>query len=1158
MLLLSLRSAPPRRGVAGWFFLRLSLWLGFAAFLPGLAPLRSARAAEPPDAAQRAALATFFESKIRPVLIDRCVECHGANKQKAGLRLDSAAALKAGGDSGAVVTPGEPDQSSLIQVIRYTGDLKMPPKSKLPDAEIALLIDWVQRGAYWPEEASTGPSTNRATPDEVTDADRAFWAFQTPVEPANPVVHDAGWVQQPLDRFVLSGLEQAGLTPAPKADRATLIRRATFDLHGVPPTPAEVAAFVNDPDPDAFERVVDRLLASPRYGERYGRHWLDVVRYADSNGLDENLAYANAWRYRDWVVSAFNSDLPYDQFVHAQLAGDLLPPADDPHEQLARRVATGFLSLGAKMLAEDDPVKMQMDIIDEQVDTLGRAFLGLTLGCARCHSHKFDPIPIEDYYGLAGIFKSTKTMENFSVVARWQELPLASPEVVAQRAAQQQVIDQRRQQLAARLGEETTRVQGRGRRQLGALLLAAQRRNLQESLLAQTASRGPQPGQPVPAGGVLVEAEDFQRGNVLINRTDYGAGIGVILNKGETPNFVEYDLAIPQAGLYQLEIRYAAAAARPCRLSVAGRQLKGDAAGKVTGSWNPDTQAWHVEALVELPAGPVVVRVECPGPVPHLDKLLLVPVANRPEGWDAPSGGAAEAVAGIEPFLPKFVQALQMPADKRPTWLAGWFAFLERKAKGDANGPDAAKAAPNTPANPPANEPANNAAKAGADALQPRLFAAPVPQTLAELAARYGELAFEAAARWDELQARPETRSLTALADPALETLRSALYDANGLFQPPANLEEAFDTTVRSDLAQRREEIKTLEGALPKFPEAMAVSDGTPENLRVHLRGSHLNLGAQVSRRFPQVFPQVDRHVVGETGSGRLELARWLTDPAQPLTARVMVNRVWQWHFGEALVRSPDNFGRLGERPTHPELLDHLALTLQREGWSLKRLHRRLLLSATWQQGTRFDPRAAQLDPDNRLWWRFNRRRLEAEALRDSVLAVAGSLDSHMGGTLLPTPNRAYVTSTANVNPVVYDPPRRSLYLPVVRSALYDFFQAFDFADPSVQSGRRETTTVAPQALFLMNSDVVLKQTAVLAGQLLADPNRDDAARIGELYQRTLGRAPRTVEIERATQFLARYEQQAAGEPAAVPPRTRAWQSLCRAVLATNEFIYVE
>jgi len=335
------------------------------------------------------------------------------------------------------------------------------------------------------------------------------------------------------------------------------------------------------------------------------------------------------------------------------------------------------------------------------------------------------------------------------------------------------------------------------------------------------------------------------------------------------------------------------------------------------------------------------------------------------------------------------------------------------------------------------------------------------------------------------------------------------------------------------------------------------VEDASPQDLPVFLRGNVARKGPVAERSFLGVLsgPAAARFT---DGSGRRELADRLASPDNPLTARVLVNRLWQWHFGEALVRSPDNFGRLGERPTHPELLDHLALTLQREGWSLKRLHRRMLLSAAWQQGTRFDARGAQVDPDNRLWWRFNRRRLEAEALRDSVLAVAGSLDSHMGGTLLPTPNRAYVTSTANVNPVVYDPPRRSLYLPVVRSALYEFFQAFDFADPSVQSGRRETTTVAPQALFLMNSDVVLKQTAVLAGQLLAEPNRDDTARIAELYQRALGRAPRTVEIERATQFLTRYEQQAATESAGVPPRTQAWQSLCRAVLATNEFIYVE
>jgi len=779
-----------------------------------------------------------------------------------------------------------------------------------------------------------------------------------------------------------------------------------------------------------------------------------------------------------------------------------------------------------------------MDIIDEQVDTLGRAFMGLTLGCARCHSHKFDPIPIEDYYGLAGIFKSTRTMENFSVVARWQELPLASPEVVAQRAAQQQVIDQHRREVAEVLAGQTARLQGRSRRQLGSLLLAAHRRNLQDSLLAQATPQGPPPGRPAPAGSVLVEAEDFQRGNVLINRTDYGAGIGVILNKGETPNFVEYDLMLPQAGLYQVEIRYAAAAARPCRLSVGGRQLRADAAGRVTGSWNPDTQAWHVEALTELPAGPLLVRVECPGPVPHLDKLLLTPVTQPPAGWSELTTPTPEGAPLVDVFVPALAQALRQPADKRPAWLADWFAFQTRTA----------------------GQPLPDPADAPAAALRQRLLADPEPASLAQLAPRYGELALEATARWDELQSRPETRSLTSLSDPALETLRLALLDPEGPWKAPANIEEVFDPQVRGELARRRDEIRNREHTLPRFPEAMAVSEGTPEDLRVHLRGSHLNLGAQVARHFPQVFPAVARHPVARDSSGRLELARWLTDPTQPLTARVMVNRVWQWHFGEALVRSPDNFGRLGERPTHPELLDHLALTLQRDGWSLKNLHRRILLSATWQQGTRFDGRAAEHDPDNRLWWRFNRRRLEAEALRDSVLAVAGTLDSHMGGSLLPTANRAYVTSTANVNPVVYDPPRRSLYLPVVRSALYEFFTAFDFADPRVQSGRRETTTVAPQALFLMNSDVVLKQTAVLAAELLSQPARSDAERLEELYRRTLGRPPRTLEVERATRFLSSYEQQATREsaPCHTPPRTRAWQSLCRAVLATNEFIYLE
>ncbi|MCY2966412.1 MAG: DUF1553 domain-containing protein, partial [Planctomycetota bacterium] len=1103
-----------------------------------------------PSAADRAQAEAFFESKIRPLLVDRCLECHGGAKQKAGLRLDSPAALTQGGNSGAVVVPKQPDKSLLIQAVRYTGDLKMPPKSKLPDAEIALLVEWVRQGAIWPQSKEPSPGVKSATTEtEITEADRNFWAFQ-PVRPvALPAVKNELWALEDLDRFILAKLEAAALSPAPAADKRTLIRRATLDLHGIPPTPAEIDAFLTDSSPDAFAHVVDRLLASPRYGERFARHWLDVARYADSNGLDENLAYASAWRYRDYVIAALNKDKPYDQFLAEQLAGDLLPATDDVEAGIERTVATGFLSLGAKMLAEDDPVKMQMDIIDEQVDTLGRAFMGLTLGCARCHSHKFDPVPIEDYYGLAGIFKSTNTMENFSVVARWQELPLAAPEVVAQRAELQRRIDHTKQAIADKVKSETEVVLRQARRQVGDLLLAAHTQSRLDALLASVPVLGPKPGDPAPAGAILIEAEDFVRGNVLKVRDGYGEGIGVLVNKGELPNFTEYDVEIPTAGVYQIEIRYAAAAARPNLLSIGGRLLKSDAAGKVTGSWNPDTQTWNIEALVPLAAGKSVVRLENPGPFPHIDKLLIAPARDAQGNAIAPPPVVNEPLGDAEKkksrlvagFQQSFTATLAATRDKPESLLATWheFAALEE-----------------------AKTPPAPSAGLGA-AIRARLLAEPVPTTLRELALRYQQLALEATSRWEELQARAETKSISALSDDVLEAFRKFTYDPAGPLATPKNVEELFTASTQMELTAQRAEQKTLEGALPKLPEAMAVSDATPENLRVHLRGSHLNLGAEVPRRFLQVVSLSANQAVNPAQSGRLELARWLTDPDHPLTSRVIVNRVWQWHFGEGLVRSPDNFGRLGERPTHPELLDHLALEFQRGGWSLKSLHRKILLSATWQMSTRFNEQAAEADPENRLWWRFNRRRLEVESLRDSVFAVAGTLDANMGGTLLPTPNRAYVTSTANVNPVIYDPPRRSIYLPVVRSALYDVFQAFDFADPSVEMGHRDTTTVAPQALFLMNSDLVLKQTRVLARRLLDDPV-EDAARVDQLYRTALGRPPRTTETARALAFLDRYTAAAAATdtvaaPATnTPPRERAWQSLCRSVLASNEFIYME
>jgi hypothetical protein len=647
-----------------------------------------------------------------------------------------------------------------------------------------------------------------------------------------PTVNDIDWVRRPIDRFVLAELEQMKLSPAPPADKRTLLRRATFDLTGLPPAPAEVAAFLADGSPDAFEKLVDRLLASPHYGERWGRHWLDVARYGDSNGLDENLAFANAYRYRDYVITAFNADLPYDQFLREQIAGDLLPRDADPAVNFRRIVATGFLSLGAKMLAEDDPAKMEMDIIDEQVDTLGRAIIGITLGCARCHDHKFDPITTSDYYGLAGIFKSTRTMETFTVVARWLERPLGSKD----------------------------------------------------------------------------------------------------------------------------EVR----------------------------------------------------RVET----------------------------ARQKVAALQTEIAEIVQRESKTAGKK-------------------------------------------------------------------------------------------------------------------------NPEDRFDPKTEEMLARLRRSKSEWERAALRLPEAMAVAEGKPQDVRIHLRGNYLTLGSIVPRRMPRVFARRAEEPIGASTSGRLQLANWLTRPDHPLASRVIVNRVWQGHFGEGLVRSPDNFGRLGDPPTHPALLDWLATEFVRSGWSLKWLHRTILMSATWRQSTAWNSSAAAVDPDNRLLWRMNRRRMDAEDIRDSLLALGGQLDARMGGSLLPTENRTYVTSTANVNPQIYGSHRRTVYLPVVRSAVYDFLQAFDFGDPSVLQGKRDSTTVAPQALFLMNSDLVAKASTSMARRLESS-STDEQERIRHAFVLALGRPASSSEISWALAFVAQYGQSLKGlRLDAAQCASRSWQAFCRALMTTNEFLYL-
>lgn len=1110
----------------------------------------------------------FFEKRIRPLLVERCFACHGEDLSESELRLDSRADMLEGGSRGAAIVPGEPDKSLLIRAVNHADTLAMPPKEKLSQRDINDLIAWVKNGAVWPDSDKPKAVTKKplvksdSKPMQFTDEQKNFWAFQPMSHPRPPAVKLERWVQSPIDRFILVELEARGLKSAEIADKRMLIRRATFDLIGIPPTPDEVTEFLADNEPDAFARVIDRLLASPRYGERWGRHWLDVARYGDSNGLDENLAHANAFRYRDWVISAFNRDLPFDEFVREQIAGDLLPPDGDPNDpavaarQSDRLTATGFLVIGAKMLAEDDPLKMQMDIVDEQVDTIGKAFMGLTLGCARCHDHKFDPLSMADYYSLAGIFKSTKSMLNFSVVASWNERPLGSPAELQQHAEQKQHIADKQTEINQLVAKANEQLLEEARLRVADYVRAAAREiyldKTSRSFGAEFDKRADKFTPPLE-GVQIIEAENYQRGNALKLSTGYGEGIGVILSNGNGEWTAEYDVTVPVAGLYQIETRYAAAGSRPTQLSLNGQVIKPDALKEVTGSWNPDTQRWHIEGSYEFKAGVNVIRLYRQPPLPHIDRLLIARLVSGTaiaagRETDNPDNSPAASAVPLSPLRAAFVsqwrRTLEKTADDATTPFADWRALLM-----SLDQTDIAKKAET------------------ASALLPL-----ADKTAAELSA--------VVAAWKDLKTSEAGKVATELPNARQETLRKLLFNSaeGSPFAVPKNAEEYFTAETKAVLQSRRDEAKQLDATLPKLPVVMAVGEGTVEDLPLHLRGNHTTLGKEkLPRRFPRIVAGDQQTPIAADHSGRLEFARWLTEPTHSLTARVAVNRIWQGHFGEGLVRSPDNFGLLGDKPTHPALLDWLATefvgrisnpsptnALAQDGlenrptnWSLKRLHRAIMLSSAYQMQTTFSEAAFLADPDNRLWWRRNRRRLEVESIRDSLLAVSGRLENSMGGTLLPSPNRAYVTGTANNYPQIYNANRRSVYLPVIRSALYELYQVFDFAEPSVLNGKRDTTTLATQALFMLNSQLVSDQAGAIASELLASDG-DDAARVRHVFQRTLQREPTSSEVSRALDFVQRFD--AATETGGTPAERRlaAWKGFCRSQLASSEFLFVE
>ena len=763
----------------------------------------------------------FFEKHVRPVLAERCYKCHGPEKQKAELRLDSRDALLKGSDAGPVVVPGKPEESVLIKAVRHEGDTKMPAKDeKLPEEQIAALTEWVKLGVPWPDHDAA-----KLTAQE--EAARSHWSFQPVRAPEPPTVHDSKrWAQSPIDQFILSKLEAAGLEPAPLASRRVLIRRATFDLLGLPPTPEEVDAFEHDDAPGAFARLVERLLASPHYGERWGRYWLDVARYADTKGyvFQEERRYPFAYTYRDWVIQAFNEDMPYDQFVVRQIAADHLQEGPN---SLA---ALGFLTLGRRFINNIH------DIIDDRIDVVSRGMMGLTTTCARCHDHKFDPITQKDYYALYGIFASSTEPD-------LKDLPLlagheSSPEYERERAK----------------GEEAIR-------------------------------------------------------------------------------------------------------------------------------------GYYAQRALELGA---VVSVQLQAPV--------------------------------------------------------FFA--------------------------------------------------------------------------------PET----------IETLFESRF---------------FNRKARDELRELRNKLARAEINPNAPPRAMALVDKpVPVTPHVFLRGNPDRPGEEVPRRFVAVLAGGNPQPF-QSGSGRLELARAIASRDNPLTARVMVNRVWAHHFGAGLVRTPSDFGVKGERPTHPELLDWLASRFVDEGWSVKKLHRVIMLSAAYQQASDGDSRSVQEDPENRLLTRMNRRRLDYEALRDSLLYVAGQLDARLNGP--------------PVDITVGSSKRRTVYAFIDRQNLPGVFRIFDFASPDATSPQRHVTTVPQQALFMLNSAFLFEQTRALVAGFDFPAVESGGEKVQQLYRRLFGRPAEPGEVQAGLAFIAAQEAGRGEDGSALsearPPvdgSLTAWEKYAQVLLATNEFAFVD
>lgn len=916
----------------------------------------------------------FFETRVRPLLAAKCWECHSDGSVEGGLKLTDREAILEGGDQGPAVVPGDPGSSLLMAAVHRSSDLAMPPDAPLRADEIQALSDWITTGAVWPASNQAAPVRKEFS---ITSSDRDHWAFRPLTDPPRPVVAQSEGLTRDLDFFVVSQLEQRGLELAPLADRRTLLRRVYFDLIGLPPTPEELDQFLADPrsTPEAFAEVVDRLLASPRYGERWGRHWLDVARFADTK--DGVLMFGDdrirpfAYTYRDYVIRAFNEDLPYDQFVSDQIAADLA----DPPVPAWRLAGLGLLTLGRMY---DNNVH---DVIDDQIDVVTRGFLGLTIACARCHDHKYDPISTADYYALYGVFSNC-------------EVPLDLPRIDDQplseaAAAFETTREEKRQAIESFLDEQYR-------------MLRATARERTPDYLVRVATTKPDP----------IETAIFF-------------------------------------------------------LSLAPEDLR------------PQIVARWRRTLVERA-------------VPS-DPLFGI--------WHDLSTLYSAATAEGNPLAEQVAQVLER-----------WSSRPRGIGAGEVS-----------------------------SRLLDHLRMAP-PTDLESLARSYGQLMVSidaevrAAGREQDSTVDPETR---------------AWFDLLNSYDAPA-----YFTRSQTRRYMSRQQTDQFGGMLTEFdriavqateaaPRAMVVADRSEtQEPRIFVRGNPSQPGTPVPRRFPELLEAARTEPFG-SGSGRKDLAQALVSTQNPLTARVLVNRVWMHHFGEPLVSSPSDFGLRSTPPVHAELLDHLASAFMREGWSLKWLHREILLSRTWCQSSEpsqsMAQRAQTLDPENQFLWKARRRRLDLEAMRDSMLFVSKTLVDRQGGRPVDLANDPNATA-------------RTVYGLVDRQSLPGMYRAFDFASPDVSAERRPRTVVPQQALFALNSPLILEQSRRLAQHAAsAHPGDDTAAtdeRIRWLVRHTWLREPSSEETTLFQEFLA--------APADAQTTSSNWERLAQIMITANEWSYVD